>query len=196
MYNNYLSYNFRSVENGEYGQRGFQGDKGDKGDQGPRGEQGEKGDQGIPGQSGNNLVSAYYCIMPPDNSENIESGNKIDFPNTYFECPIIIRSTSSTFNLINIGFYEIKFILNITQTAQVIVCLDDGAGFKPQYNMVSGRNSGSSQLIGNFIFQTFKMDTKVCIMNPIENNTPIKITETAGGTLPECCTLFIYYLLP
>lgn len=234
MYNNYLSYNYRTTDIGPPGQRGLSGDKGDagppgkdgekgekgekgdegppgkdgdkgdtgthgdkgeKGEAGPQGEKGDKGEKGDTGPPGNsNMVSAYYCIMPSDNPEEITPGNKIDFPNTYYECPIIIRSTSSIFNLINIGFYEIKWIVNVTQTAQIIVCLDDGNGFKQQYNMVSGRNSGSSQLYGQFIFQTYVPNTKISLNNPLENNTPIKITETAGGTLPECCTLFIYYL--
>lgn len=222
MYNNYLSYNYRSSTEisppgqrglsgdqgppgekgdkgeqgleGEQGIKGDKGEKGDKGDQGLEGKQGIKGEQGIPGPSGNNIVSAYYCIMPPDNPEDIRSGEFIKFPNTYFESSSIIRSTSSIFNLINVGFYEIKFVVNVTQTAQIIVCLDDGSGFKQQYNMVSGRNSGSTQLTGQFIFQTFTPNTKLCLSNPLENNTPIKITETAGGTLPECCTLFISYL--
>jgi hypothetical protein len=255
MYNNYLSYNYRSTDIGPPGQRGLSGDKGDagppgkdgekgekgekgdagppgkdgeKGDTGTHGDKGEKGDAGPPGEPGksgekgekgekgeagsqgekgdkgekgdtgppgnSNMVSAYYCIMPPDNPEEITPGNKIEFPNTYYECPIIIRSTSSVFNLINVGYYEIKCVVNVTQTAQIIVCLDDGSGFKQQYNMVSGRNSGSSQLYGQFIFQTFFPNTKISLNNPLENNTPMKITETAGGTLPECCTLFIYYL--
>ncbi len=213
MYNNYLSYNYRSSEPGQQGQRGFsgekgdqgiqgeKGDKGDQGDQGIQGEKGEKGDQGIQGEQGPmgppgnfTIVSAYYCIMPPNNPEDITPGNKIEFPNTYYECPMIIRSTSSIFNLINIGFYEIKFIVNVTQTTQIIVCLDDGTGFKEQYDMVSGRNSGSSQLNGQFIFQTSVPNTKLCLSNPSENNTPMKITETSGGTLPQCCTFFIYYL--
>jgi hypothetical protein len=178
-------------EQGNKGEKGDQGDKGEKGDQGDKGEKGEHGDPGSPGSSIQHAV--YYGIVPPDNSFDIEPGDSVEFPNDYLSCSSVVRVNNKVFKLINTGIYEIKFILSITQPAQLVVSMDEGSGFQQLNHTVVGRNSGSSQLIGDVFIKVTQGNSSICISSPAQNNNPIRVTSTAGGTLSETCYLIIYY---
>jgi hypothetical protein len=72
--------------------------------------------------------------------------------------------------------------------------MDSGSGFIQQPHTVVGRNSGSSQLIGDVFLKVTVPESIICISSPLENNNPIKVTPTAGGTLAETCYLIIYLI--
>ncbi len=183
MYNN-LYTNYRYIE--------LSGDKGDKGDQGEKGEKGDKGEKGEKGDSATNQsIAVFYGLIPPNNENDILPGESIEFPLDYITNINIVRVNNKAFKLMLAGIYEIKYILSITQPAQLVVSMDSGSGFIQQLHTVVGRNSGSSQLIGDVFLKVDIPGSIICLASPVENNNPIRVTPTAGGTLAETCYLIV-----
>ena len=183
-------------DNGEPGIKGDKGEQGIKGDKGEQGIKGDKGEQGLKGDKGESNMSfaVFYGLVPPNNENEIQPGDSVEFPIDYITNTNIIRVNNKAFKLVQTGIYEIKFILSITHPAQLVVSMDSGSGFIQQSHTVVGRNSGSSQLIGDVFIKVTKTNSIICISSPLENNNPIRITPTAGGTLAETCYLIIYWI--
>lgn len=75
---------------------------------GPQGLEGIQGETGPTGSSGTALSYAdFYALMPPDNSATVAPGTDVSFsqdgPNSGVT---ITRTVASTFNLSDIGTYE------------------------------------------------------------------------------------------
>jgi|688.fasta_scaffold926177_1 hypothetical protein len=139
---------------------------------GPQGPIGPRGPIGIIS------IANFYSLMPPDNNKKINIGEPIDFAS---DGPSnnnnISRLTSSLFNLTSIGLYEISFIVNINESAQLIIVLND---IELDYTVV-GRTNVSSQIIGNCLISTTIANSIISINNPISNNKSITLTSYAGG---------------
>lgn len=159
------------------GATGPQGPAGPIGPQGPIGETGPQGPQGIPGGVLN--YADFYALMPPDNAATVAPGTDVSFPQTG---PLgglgISRLSASTFNLANIGTYQILFQVSVTEAGQLVLTLN---GADLAYTVV-GRAIGTSQIVGVSLVSTSVINSVLTVRNPAGNATALTITPVAGGT--------------
>ena len=173
-------------ETGAVGPQGPIGETGPVGPQGPIGETGPVGPQGEPGGVLN--YADFYALMPPDNSATVAPGTDVSFPqdgpNSGSD---IVRTGPDSFNLAQIGTYQILFQVGVTEAGQLILTLN---GEDLAYT-VAGRATGTSQIIGMAIVTTTTIDSILTVRNPAGNAAALTITPLAGGTRPVSAHLVI-----
>lgn len=168
--------------------QGPQGNPGAQGIQGPQGIPGPRGAQGIPGPqgpSGGVLDFAdFYALMPSDNAATVAVGGNVDFPQDgpSSGTGLIARIGVDTFNLANIGCYQVLFQVSISEAGQLVITLDSGSGAIELPYTVVGRATGSCQIVGMALVQTSVVNSILTISNPSSNSTALTITPIAGGT--------------
>lgn len=162
------------------------GPRGPVGPQGPAGEAGPTGPQGVAG--GVLSFADFYALMPPDNSATVAPGTDVSFPqdgpNSGSD---IVRTGPSSFNLTQIGTYQILFQVSVTEAGQLILTLN---GEDLAYT-VAGRATGTSQIIGMAIVTTTTINSILTVRNPAGNVAALTITPLAGGTRPVSAHLVI-----
>ncbi len=177
---------------GPIGETGPQGPIGETGPQGPIGEtgpQGPIGETGPQGPAGGVLNFAdFYALMPPDNSETVAPGTDVSFPqdgpNSGSD---IVRTGPGSFNLAQIGTYQILFQVSVTEAGQLVLTLN---GDELVYT-VAGRATGTSQIVGMSIVTTGTANSILTVQNPAGNATALTITPLAGGTVPVSAHILI-----
>lgn len=133
------------------------------------------GPQGPQGPAGGILGYAdFYALMPPDNSATVAPG-----------------TDASSFNLTEIGTYQVLFQVSVTEAAQLILTLN---GADLDYTVV-GRATGVSQITGIAIVETTSVDSILTVRNPAGNASAITITPLAGGTRPVSAHLTIMRIM-
>ena len=165
---------------------------GDIGPMGPRGRRGPAGPQGPIGETGPAggilAFADFYALMPPDNAATVAPGTDVSFPpdgpNSGTD---ITRIGPSSFNLAEIGFYQVLFQVNVSEAAHLILTLN---GADLEYTVV-GRATGTSQIIGMAIVETDSVNTVLTVRNPAGNAAAITITPLSGGTRPVSAHLVI-----
>jgi len=171
---------------GERGAQGPAGETGPVGPQGPRGFQGIPGPQGLPG--GVLGYADFYALMPPDNSATVAPGTDVSFPqNGPIANTNIGRLGPSSFNLGPIGTYQVLFRVSVTEAGQLILTLN---GEDLAYT-VSGRATGTSDIVGMAIISTTAVNSVLTVRNPAGNAAALTITPLAGGTRPVSAHLVI-----
>jgi len=146
------------------------------------------------GTINNNTLIAFadfFGLMPGDNSATIAAGTGVSFPQDGPTNGIITRLSVNTFNLKNVGVYEVQFQVSVTEAGQLVVALDDGTGFLEVPNSVAGRATGTSQIVGISLLQTLVANTKLAVFNPVGNTPALTVTPYAGGAHPVSCHLVI-----
>ena len=117
--------------------------------------------------------------MPPDNSATVAPGTDVSFPQ---DGPNnnsgISRIDASSFNLGEIGTYQILFQVSVNEAGQLILTLN---GNDLAYT-VAGRATGTSQIVGMSIITTTAINSILTVRNPAGNATALTITPNAGGT--------------
>lgn len=179
------------------GPKGDKGDEGDTGATGPAGPQGAKGDAGATGAtgaigatgpSGTIAFADFYALMPPDNAAPIAVGTDVEFPqNGPMSGSAITRTGPSSFNLANIGTYQVQFNVSVDEAGQLILTLN---GADLAYTVV-GRATGTSQIVGTYIVNTSVINSILTVRNPAGNATALTLTPLAGGTRPSSAHLVI-----
>ena len=131
---------------GPPGPRGSTGPRGRIGPVGPAGPAGEQGPAGPAGPAGGVLNYAdFYALMPPDNSATIAPGTDVSFPQDGPNNGAgISRTGDSSFNLAEIGTYQILFQVSVSEAGQLLLTLN---GNDLEYTVV-GRATGTSQIVG------------------------------------------------
>ena len=174
---------------GEVGPQGPRGFQGLPGPQGPIGETGPIGPQGPMGLPGGVLAYAdFYALMPPDNSATVAPGTDVSFPqNGPIANTNIGRLGPSSFNLGPIGTYQILFQVSVTEAGQLILTLN---GQDLEYT-VTGRATGTSEIVGIAIISTTSVNSVLTVRNPAGNAAALTITPLAGGTRPVSAHLVI-----
>ncbi len=173
-------------ETGPAGPQGPVGETGPAGPQGPVGETGPAGPQGIPGGVLN--FADFYALMPPDNAATVAPGTDVSFPqNGPISSTDITRLDDSSFNLAEIGTYQVFFSVPVDEAGQLILTLN---GDDLEYT-VAGRAAGASQIIGMAIVETTAVDSVLTVRNPAGNAAALTITPLAGGTRPVSAHLVI-----
>lgn len=156
---------------------------------GPQGPMGPQGPVGPQGPAGGVLGYAdFYALMPPDNAATVAPGTDVSFPQdgpTSGET--ILRTGPDSFNLTEIGAYQVLFQVSVTEAGQLILTLN---GEDLEYT-VSGRATGTSQIIGMAIVETTSVNSILTVRNPEGTAEALTITPLAGETRPVSAHLVI-----
>ena len=145
--------------------------------------------QGLPGAITD--FADYYALMPPDNTATIAVGEDVAFPSEASSFgDSITRLSDSTFNLAEIGSYQIFYQVPVTEASQLELAINDIA----VANSVNGRATGTSNITGMNIIETTTENSVLSLRNPEGNTTALTITPTAGGTSPVSAHLIILKL--
>jgi hypothetical protein len=129
--------------------------------------------------------------MPPDNAATVAPGASVQFPvDGPSSSTTITRISPSSFNLAAVGSYSIQFQVSVTEPGQLVLTLN---GIEVAYT-VSGRATGTSQIVGTVIITTNAANTVLTLRNPAGNSTALTITPLAGGTQPVSAHLVILQL--
>jgi hypothetical protein len=147
---------------------------------GPQGPVGPTGPQGPAGTGGILDFADFYALMPPDNAATVGVGTDVDFPQDgpASGSGLIARLGPDSFNLAEIGVYEVLFQVSVTEAGQLILTLN---GADLAYTVV-GRATGTSQIVGMAIVRTTTINSILTVRNPAGNSTALTITPLAGGT--------------
>ena len=174
---------------GETGPAGPQGPAGETGPIGPQGPIGETGPIGPQGPAGGVLNFAdFYALMPPDNAATVAPGTDVSFPQDGPNSGSgIVRSGPDSFNLAEIGVYQVFFQVSVTEAGQLILTLN---GEDLAYTVV-GRATGASQIVGMSIVETTVINSILTVRNPEGTAAALTITPLAGGTRPVSAHLVI-----
>ncbi|MBQ9686505.1 MAG: collagen-like protein, partial [Oscillospiraceae bacterium] len=130
----------------------------------------------------------FYALMPPDNAATVAPGTDVSFPQDGPNSGAgIARTGSSSFNLTQIGAYQVLFEVSVDQAGQLLLTLN---GADLAYTVV-GRATGASQIVGMAIVETTTVNSILTVRNPAGNAAALTITPLAGGTRPVSAHLVI-----
>lgn len=130
----------------------------------------------------------FYALMPPDNAATVAPGTDVSFPQDGPNSgESIVRIGPDSFSLTEIGAYQVLFQVSVTEAGQLILTLN---GADLEYT-VSGRATGTSQIIGMAIVETTSVNSILTVRNPAGNAAALTITPLAGGTRPVFSHLVI-----
>lgn len=120
----------------------------------------------------------FYALMPPDNSATVAPGTDVSFPQDGPSSGSdIFRTGPGSFNLAQIGAYQILFAVSIDEAGQLILTLN---GQDLPYT-VFGRATRTSQIVGMAIETTTAVNSVLTVQNPAGNSTALTVTPLAGG---------------
>lgn len=126
--------------------------------------------------------------MPPDNAATVAPGTDVNFPQDGPNSGVgIARTSASSFNLPEIGTYQILFQVSVTDAGQLVLTLN---GAELPYTVV-GRATGTSQIVGMALVATTSINSVLTVRNPADNAAALTITPLAGGTEPVSAYLVI-----
>ena len=159
------------------------GPTGPTGPQGLQGIQGQTGPTGPTGPAGSSEeilnYADFYALMPPDNDATVAPGTDVSFPQDGPNSGASITRTGvSSFNLSEIGTYQIYFNVPVSEAGQLQLTLN-GA---PLAYTVVGRATGTSDISGMFLVETTTINSILTVRNPAGNAAALTITPLAGGT--------------
>ena len=155
----------------------------------PQGSMGPRGPQGPVGEVMN--FADFYALMPPNNLATVAPGTDVSFSqNGPSSGSGIERTGPSSFNLAEIGSYQISFQVSVDEAGQLILTLND----EDLLYTVAGSATGASQIIGTAIVTTTVINSILTVRNPAGNATALTITLLAGGTRPVSAHLVIVQL--
>lgn len=159
---------------------------------GATGASGATGAAGATGASGAVNFASFFALMPGDNAATIAVGAAILFPQTGPNGGPTppTRLSASTFNLPNVGVYEVTWQASVSEPGQLQVALG-GAGLP---NTVVGRATGTNQISGSTLIITGVINQVLSIINPAGNAAALTMTPIAGGTHSVSATLTIKQL--
>lgn len=144
--------------------------------------------RGDTGTTGILNYADFYALMPSDNSDTVAPGTDVDFPQDGPNSGAgISRLSASSFNLSDIGIYQVMFQVSVTEAGQLELSLN---GDEVDYTVV-GRATGSSQIVGLFIIETTVINSVLTVRNPSGNPAALTITPLAGGATPVSAHLII-----
>lgn len=126
--------------------------------------------------------------MPPDNAATVAPDTDVSFPQDGPNSGTgIARTGDSSFNLAEIGTYQVIFEVGADQAGQLLLTLN---GEDLEYTVV-GRATGVSQILGMALVETTVTDSVLTVRNPAGNPAALIITPLAGGTRPVSAHLMI-----
>jgi hypothetical protein len=176
---------------GATGPTGPTGPIGPAGPTGPIGLTGATGATGPAGPGGVSNFADFFALMPPNNTATIAAGADLEFPQDGpTSSTTITRISPSSFNLAEVGSYLVEFQASVDEAGQLILTLN---GTDLAYT-VSGRATGTNQIVGMVLVTTSTPNSVLTVRNPAGNATALTITPNAGGTRPVSAHLVIVQL--
>lgn len=129
--------------------------------------------------------------MPPDNAATVAPGTDVGFPQDGPSSGVgISRIGPDSFNLADIGAYQVLFQVSIGEAGQPLLTLN---GMDLEYTVV-GRAIGTSQIVGIAVVETTSVNSTLTVRNPAGNAAALTVTPLAGGTRPVSAHLTIIQL--
>ncbi len=133
----------------------------------------------------------FYALMPPDNAAKVAPSTDVSFPQDGPNSGTgIARLGDDSFNLADIGVYQVLFEVGVTEAGQLLLTLNVA---DLEYTVV-GRATGASQIIGMAIVETTSINSILTVRNPAGNDAALTITPVAGGPRPVSAHLVITQL--
>jgi hypothetical protein len=177
---------------GAEGPEGPAGPPGAEGPEGPAGPPGAEGPEGPAGPAGGVLAFAnFYALMPPDNAATVALGGDVDFPQDGPSSGATIgRTGPDSFQLADIGIYQVLFQVSVSEPGQLVLTLDSGGGAVELDYTVVGRSTGTSQITGMALVETTVINSILTVRNA-GSSSALTITSLAGGTDPVSAHLVI-----
>lgn len=130
-------------------------------------------------------------MMPPDNAATVAPGTDVGFPQDGPSSGVgISRIGPDSFNLADIGAYQVLFQVSIGEAGQPLLTLN---GMDLEYTVV-GRAIGTSQIVGIAVVETTSVNSTLTVRNPAGNAAALTVTPLAGGTRPVSAHLTIIQL--
>ena len=158
---------------------------------GPAGPTGATGATGSAGASGTSAFAEFFALMPADNSATIAAGAPVSFPQSGQNAGSVISSlTPSTFNLADVGTYEVSFQVSVNEPGQLELTLNGTA--LPDTTV--GRATGTSQIWATVLIPVTVINSVLTVENPARNSPALTVTPDAGGTHEVSATLVIQQL--
>lgn len=138
-----------------------------------------------------NSIAEFYAIMPEDNPATIAPGSNILFPRNGPSLGLIVsRINTSSFQLSNIGVYQVFFQASIIEPGQLCITINNIV--QPQ--TVVERATGTSQIVGNSLIETTISNSILSICNPAGETTDLSLTLIAGGNNAVSANIIICFL--
>jgi len=130
-----------------------------------------------------------YPVCPPgQQGATVAPGTDVSFPQDGPNSGTgIVRVNASSFNLGEIGTYEVLFQVGVSEAWQLLLTLN---GADLEYTVV-GRATGTSQITGIAIVETTSVNSVLTVRNTAGNAAALTITPLAGGTRPVSAHLVI-----
>lgn len=129
--------------------------------------------------------------MLPDNAATVAPGTDVGFPQDGPSSGVgISRIGPDSFNLADIGAYQVLFQVSIGEAGQLLLTLN---GMDLEYTVV-GRATGTSQIVGIAVVETTSVNSTLTVRNPAGNAAALTVTPLAGGTRPVSAHLTIIQL--
>lgn len=177
---------------GAIGPTGVTGATGATGVTGLVGATGPTGATGATGAVGVLDFADFFALMPPDNAATVAIGGDVDFPQDgpSSGTGLIARLGADTFNLVDIGVYQVFFQVSVSEPGQLVLTLDSGGGPIVLAYTVVGRATGTSQIVGMALVQTTVINSILTVRNN-SSAAALTITPLAGGTAPVSAHLVI-----
>ena len=145
--------------------------------------------QGLPGSITD--FADFYATMPPDNSTSIDPGENVAFPSeAVLFGSSITRLSNSTFNLADIGTYQIFYQVPVTNAGQLELAINDTT----INSTITGRMTRTSDISAMVLIETTEENSVLSLRNPAGNTTALTITPTAGGNSPVTAHFIIIKL--
>jgi hypothetical protein len=125
--------------------------------------------------------------MPSDNPATVATGTPILFPQDGPASATagIVRTGTATFNLVNIGVYQVTYQASVTEAGQVRLTLD-GVAIP---STAAGRATGTSQIVGTAIVRTTVANSILSLVN--SSPGVLTLTPFAGGAQAVAAQLVI-----
>jgi hypothetical protein len=172
---------------GPPGLTGSPGPTGATGATGPPGATGSTGPTGPQGPAGTTASAEYYALMPPDNAATVGIGQAVSFPQDGPSTgSASFRLSPSTFNLVDIGTYEVQFQVSVDEPGQLELELNG----VPLFYTVVGRATGTSQIVGEALVTTTTISSVLSVDN-VSSYSALTLTPLAGGSSPVSASLII-----
>jgi hypothetical protein len=129
----------------------------------------------------------FFALMPGDNAATIAINAAVLFPqNGPTSGATIARTSSSTFQLANVGTYEILFQVSVTEAGQLGLRLNGSV----IANSVVGRAAGTTQITEMCLVTTVVPNSILEVINS-SSAAALTITPSAGGTMSVSAHLVI-----
>ena len=130
----------------------------------------------------------YYALMPPNNTATVAPGTDVSFPQDGPNSGTdITRVSESSFQLAEIGVYQVFFEVSVDEAGQLLLTLNDT---DLDYTVV-GRAGGTTQIVGMALVQTTAENSILTVRNPSGTASALTITPLAGGVRPVSAQLII-----